>query len=90
MKFPCDFGFALRGFSAKRMAWLLVMISALLIPLHGCADYQGDAYLAGVALVAMLAALTLGWCTPRTDRRRFWPFALGFTVLAIHSLLQKL
>ena len=90
MKIPCDVRFVVRGFSAKRMAYLLVGISALLIPFHWRSDYQGDAYLADAAAVAMLIALALGFCTPRTDRHRFWPFAIGFAVLVIHSLLQKL
>ncbi len=90
MKAPHALRFTLRGFSAKRMAWLLVLISGFLIPFHGRADYQGDAYLAGVALAAMLAALALGLCTPRSDRHRFRPFAFGFGVLVIHSLMQKL
>jgi hypothetical protein len=72
------------------MAWLLVLISALLVPFHSRADYQGDEYLAAVALAAMLAALALGFCTPRSARHRFRPFEFGFVVLVIHSLLQKL
>ena len=90
MKFPHDLKFTVRGFSAKRMAYLLVGISALLIPFHWRADYQGDAYLAGVALAAMLVALAFGFYSPRTDRHRFLPFVLGFAVLVVHSLLQKL
>jgi hypothetical protein len=90
MKIQDDLRFVVRGFSAKRMAYLLVGISALLIPFHWRSDYQGDYYLAGVAFAAMVAALVLGFCTPQTDRHRLWPFALGFAVLFIHSLLQKL
>jgi hypothetical protein len=90
MKFPRDLKFTVRGFSAKRMAYLLVGISALLIPLHWRADYRGDAYLATVALAATVAALAVGFYTPRTDRHRFLPFVLGFAVLVVHSLLQTL
>jgi hypothetical protein len=90
MKMPRDLSFTVRGFSTRRMAWLLVTISAFLIPFHWRADYRGDVYLAGAALAAMLAALALGLCAPRTDRHRLWPFALGFAVLVIHSFLQKL
>ena len=90
MKAPYDLRFTVRGFSAKRMAYLLVVISGLLIPFHSRADYQGDEYLAAVALAAMLAALALGFYTLRSDRHRFRPFVLGFAFLVIHSLLQKL
>jgi len=46
MKLSHNLRFTVRGFSAKRMAYLLIGISALLIPFHWRADYQGDAYLA--------------------------------------------
>ena len=90
MKLPKDLQFAFRGFSAKRMAYLLVLISALLIPFHWRADYMGDSYLALVGLAAMVAALALGFYTPRTDRNRFLPFVIGFASFVLHSLLQKL
>jgi len=90
MKAPYDLRFTVRGFSAKRMAYLLVVISGLLIPFHSRADYQGDEYHAAVALAAMLAALALGFYTPRSDRHRFRPFLLGFVFLVLHSLLRKL
>jgi hypothetical protein len=52
VKLPHDLRFTFSGFSAKRMAYLLVAISALLVPLHWHADYRGDEYLssAGSAL----------------------------------------
>jgi hypothetical protein len=90
MKIPYDLKFVVRGFSAKRMAYLLVGISALLIPLHWRSDWQGDTYLSEVAAGATVAALALGFCSPKTDRHRFWPFAVGVAVLVIHSLLQKM
>jgi len=90
MKLSHNLRFTVRGFSAKRMAYLLIGISALLVPFHWRADYQGDAYLAAVALAAMVIALALGFYTPATDRRRFLPFLVGFALLVIHGLLQKL
>jgi hypothetical protein len=82
--------FSVRGFSAKRMAYLLVAISALLIPFHSRADYRGDEYLAGIAFACMIVALILGLFVPRSDRHRFMPFLLGFIVFMIHGLFQKL
>jgi hypothetical protein len=90
MKFPNDLKCTLRGFSAKRTAYLLVIISALLIPLHWRADYQGDTYLVAVAFAVMLVALAAGFITSRVDRHRFLPFTLGFWILVFHSLLAKL
>jgi len=82
--------FSIRGFSSKRMAWLLVVISALLVPLHSRSDYQGDEYICYVAAGAMLAALVLGFCVRKTDRERLLPFAFGLLLLVVHSLLCKL
>lgn len=90
MKIPYDLKFVFRGFSPKRMAYLLVCISALLIPFHWRSDYQGDTYLSEVAAGAMVVAIALGYCAPKTERHRFRPFVIGFVVLVIHSLLQKL
>jgi len=36
--------FTIRGFSARRLAYLLSFISTLLVPLHWRADWQGDGY----------------------------------------------
>jgi len=78
------FRFAVRGFSAKRMAYLLTVISVILLPLHAVADYRGDEYLTLVALVFTTAALLLGYRVPKTDPRRFYPFTLGLIVCLIH------
>jgi len=82
--------FSIRGFSPKRMAYLLIFISALLLPFHSVADYRGDEYLSGVAFGLILAAFILGFYVPRKDKYRFMPSALGFVILVVHSLLQKL
>ena len=81
--------FSARGFSVKRMAYLLTGVSALLVPLHWWADWQGDGYLAGVAFLLMLAALILGFFVPKIDKDRFLPFALGVVVFILHGMLMK-
>lgn len=78
------------GFSAKRMAYILVGISALLLPFHARADHRGDFYLSCAAFALMVAALVLGLFTPRGTSRRFMPYILGFVVFIVHGLLQKL
>jgi hypothetical protein len=87
MSFPTDLRFTVRGFSAKRMAYLLVGISALLIPLHWCANSQGDVYLGEVAFAAMAVTMVFGLYTPRSDAHRFLPFVLSFALLVVHGLL---
>jgi len=69
MKVPHDLRFTVRGFSAKRMAYVLVSISALLIPFHERADGQGSVYLLEVAFAAMLVALAFSFYSPRTARQ---------------------
>jgi hypothetical protein len=90
MRFMQHLRVSIRGFSAKRTAYLLVAISALLLPLHAKADGLGDEYLAGIAFACIMIALLLGLFIPQTDRRRFLPFLLCFIVFLLHSLLQKL
>ena len=81
--------FTIRGFSARRLAYLLSFISTLLVPLHWRADWQGDGYLAGIALLFTLITLALCFLSPRTVECRFLPFALGVFVFAIHSSLCR-
>ncbi|MDR3458504.1 MAG: hypothetical protein P4N60_13720 [Verrucomicrobiae bacterium] len=82
--------FSSHGFSPKRTAYVLVLISAVLLGFHSIADYRGDEYLTAVAFVLMLAAFVLGFYVSRSDKRRFEPAMLGFVVLVIHMFFQKL
>lgn len=90
MRIPEHLRFSLRGFSAKRMAYVLDLISVFLLPFHSHADYMGDAYIAAVAFALTLVALALGFLVPRSDTHRFDPFALGLIVFLVHYFLQKL
>jgi hypothetical protein len=90
MSVPEHSRFTVRGFSAKRMAYTLVIVSVLLLPFHTWADYRGDEYLAAVAFAFAVIALILGFRIPRNDRRRFLAFAVGLIVFVFHFLLQKL
>ena len=82
--------FAVRGFSPKRMAYMLVLISAGFWPFHFRADWRGDEYLSLLALVCMMAAFVLGYFVPRSDKKRFLPAVLGLFVLMIHWFSCKL
>jgi hypothetical protein len=90
MRFIEHIRFSAHGFSPKRMAYLLISVSAVLIAFHSVADYRGDEYLTAVAFALMVAAFVLGFFVPRSDRRRFEPAMLGFVLLVIHMFLQKL
>ncbi len=90
MKESEHFRFSVRGFSAKRMAYLLSVISAFLLPFHAVADYRGDEYLTFVSLAFTVAALFLGSRLPETDSRRFYPFTLGLIVSLVHFFSCKL
>ena len=80
----------MRGFSAKRMAYLLSCLSTALLPFHAVSDYRGDEYLTFVALAFTVAALFLGYRLPKTDSRRFYPFTLGLIVSLVHFFSCKL
>ena len=82
--------FAVRGFSAKRTGYLLVLINALLWPFHLWVDWRGDEYLTFAAFVCMVAALVLGFFVPRSDKNRFMPFALGLVATVIQWFSCKL
>ena len=82
--------FSIRGCSPKRMAFLLVIMSALIWPLHFRADWRGDEYLAEVAFGLLIATFVLGLLIPRTDKRRLLPSLLAFLVFILHSLVCKL
>jgi hypothetical protein len=84
------FRFSVRGFSAKRMAFGVVFISAALLPFHSVSDYRGDEYLTLTALGFTGVALLLGFQTSRTDRKRFMPFAVGLIVSVMHFFFCKL
>ena len=80
------FKFSLRGFSPKRMAYLLDLVCLGFVPHHMSSSCEESAGLAGYALVNLLAVFVLCLFTPRSDSRRFLPFALGFYVLLMHSM----
>lgn len=73
-----DMKFSVRGFSPKRMAYLLVGISAVLLPFHAVS----------VALLILFPVLVLGLFTPRSDRHRFLPQLLGLALFVIYIVIE--
>ena len=79
------------GFSPKRVSYALLLISALLLPLHALTkDYRGDEVLGTAGVLLMGVIFLLCWFIPRTDKNRFVPFVLSFFAVFGHMLLQKL
>jgi hypothetical protein len=83
--------FSVRGFSAKRMAYLLNGVQLwLLVLVNLDAYYDAGGGIGIISLTLMLANLVLGFFCPRNDKGRFFPFALGFAILIMTSLLTPL
>jgi hypothetical protein len=85
-----DMRFSVRGFSAKRVAYLLASISAASLVLHFHCDHQTGSNLVAFALLTLLPLLILSLFTPRSDRRRFLPQLLGLVSFILHVVLFNL
>ena len=72
------------------MAYLMSCLAVALLPFHLVSDYRGDAYLTSVSLAFTVVALLLGYRIPKTDTRRFYPFALGLIATLAHFFSCKL
>ena len=81
---------SVRGFSAVRMAYLMVVINGLLLPLHARSDGWGDDYIMGVAFGCTIVSLILARFISRSERHRLLPFLLGIILLMVHGLFVKL
>jgi len=79
--------FSVRGFSPKRMGYLLDLVNLGFVPVHFGASCEQSEGIAISALVNVLAVFVLCWFTPRSDRHRFLPLALGLAIFLPHMLL---
>lgn len=82
------FKFSILGFSPKRMGYLLVLVSLGFVPVHEYVSCEQSGGIAAFAFFDMLAVLVLCLVTPRSESRRFAPFALGLAVLVLHTLFS--
>jgi hypothetical protein len=78
--------FSLRGFSPKRMGYLLDLVSMGFVPVHMHVSCEQSGGIAAFAFFDMLTVLAFCLFTPRSTPRRFGPFALGLAVLVLHNL----
>jgi len=83
--------FSFRGFSAKRMAYLLLGVQLWLFCLiFQEAYYDACGGIEGVSLALMFASLLLGFSCPRNDKGRFFPFAMAFLIMTMTALCVPL
>jgi hypothetical protein len=83
--------FSFRGFSAKRLAYLLVGVQLWLFYLiFQDAYYEACGGIVGVSLALMFASLLLGSSCPRNDKGRFFPFAMAFLIWTMTALCVPL
>src|SRR5262249_39561553 len=80
------FRFTIRGFSPKRMAYLLDLVSLGFIQVHFSGSCEQSGGIALFALINFVAIGILCFCTTRTDSKRFLPLALGLFILLGHML----
>jgi hypothetical protein len=79
--------FSARGFSPKRIGYLLGLVCFGFLPVHfansSCEQSEGlAAFVFGITLVVLVLCLF----TPRSEPQRFRPFIFAFLVLVLHSL----
>ena len=83
--------FSIRGFSAKRMAYLLNAVQLWLLCMVNLETYyDAGAGICAVSLTLMVVNLLLGFLCPRGDKGRFLPFALSFFILVVTELTTPL
>jgi hypothetical protein len=90
MKISAHLKFSFGGFSSKRMAWILVLLSACLFPFQSRIDFRWDEYVLDVAFTCALGALILGFFIPRNEKNRFRAAGLAFFLFIFHGLLCRL
>lgn len=86
-----DLKFSVRGFSAKRLAYLLNGVQLWLFVAVNMEAYydECDGIVVG-SLILVLANLILGFFCPRNDKSRFLPFALALLVFIMINLFMPL
>jgi hypothetical protein len=82
-----DLKFSVRGFSAKRLALLLNGVQLWLLATDFMEAYYDDGLGVFVgSLTLVLVNLFLGVFSPRSDKSRFFPFALAVVLLVLTNL----
>ena len=82
-----DFKFSIKGFSAKRMAYLLDLVSLGFIYVHFSGSCEESEGISLFGLVDVLAVFVLCRFTPRSDPHRLLPLGFGLPIFLAHMLL---
>ncbi len=90
MSFSDHLGFATRGFSLHRMAYLLDVVALALWPLYDTNDSLGRNAVGAAAFGLFIGTLVLCLFTKSTVRHRWLPSVIGFIVLSIGLLRTPL
>ena len=78
--------FSIRGFSPKRMGYLLDLVSLSFVPVHFIVSCKQSGGIACFASFSLLVVFILCVLTTPTDKQRFMPFVFGIFVVILHSL----
>jgi hypothetical protein len=84
MSIPQDLKFTIWGFSPKRMAYVLSVLSIVLVPVHSYLPCEASVGLGGFALMLALVTGILCWLIPREAPRRLVPYALALAAFLAH------
>jgi len=83
--------FSVRGFSPKRVAYLLNGVQLWLMYLVTTeAHYDAGAGIGCVSASVVAVNLLLGFVCPRNDPRRFFPCAIALLILIMTDMLTPL
>jgi len=74
------------GTTAKRIGWVLVIVSAAALPIHPFVTAQQSKPVAAFSLLAFLAVLLISLFQPPTSRNRWLPALLAFGLYMVHGL----
>jgi hypothetical protein len=84
MSIPQDLKFTIWGFSPERMAYVLSVLSIILVPIHSHLPCEASEALGGFALMLALITGILCWLIPREAPRRLVPNALALAAFLAH------
>jgi hypothetical protein len=84
MSVPEPFKLTVRGFSSRRVGYVLAFLSFTFVPIHSYVSCEVSVLTFGLGLILFLAVLLLSLCVPRGEPNRFRPLAFAFFALVAH------
>ncbi len=86
MTIPEHFRFTVRGFSAKRVGYVLAAMSFAFVPAHFYISCEMSGLIGGFSIVLFLSTAMLSFFVPRGTPHRFRPLAFAFIAVIAHML----